>query len=279
MDSASTRDDRQTVRCQRDLPADPDPAPARDVHGGRAVCNGPSNYLYNAYSAVPVAITVEGANILTRTLIVFGQGAIRCHPWLLKEIDAAGEQDYTLGLAKFDRAIRGHIGDILSNIARAFFKNLTGGLVGSDPSIGEVNYWYAQLERASASFATVADLSLAQLGGALKRKERLSGRFADAFAQLYLLSASLKRFEDDGRPQAELPVIEYVCTAGLKAFYDALDEILQNLPSRSSAWLLRRIVFPWRCGHRSAKNGLRTVRTVHHRAGSRCHRTRTAYRW
>ena len=118
-------------------------------------------------------------------------------------------------------------------------------MVGSDPSIGEVNYWYAQLERASASFATVADLSLAQLGGALKRKERLSGRFADAFAQLYLLSASLKRFEDDGRPQAELPVIEYVCTAGLKTFYDSLDEILQNLPSRSSAWLLRRIVFPW----------------------------------
>ena len=218
---------------------------AMDVHGGRAVCNGPSNYLFNAYSAVPVAITVEGANILTRTLIVFGQGAIRCHPWLLKEIAAAGETDYSQGLDKFDAAIRGHISDIFSNMARAFFKNLTGGLVGSDPSVGEVNYWYAQLERASASFAIVADLALAQLGGELKRKERLSGRFADAFGQLYLLSASLKRFEDDGRPQQELPVIEYVCTAGLNEFYAAINGILENLPSRSSAWLLRRIVFPW----------------------------------
>ncbi|MGR8948934.1 MAG: acyl-CoA dehydrogenase [Gammaproteobacteria bacterium] len=218
---------------------------AMDVHGGRAVCHGPSNYLFNAYSAVPVAITVEGANILTRTLIVFGQGAIRCHPWLLKEISAAGEKEYLVGLDKFDVAIRGHIADIFSNMARALFKNLTGGLVGSDPSVGEVNYWYAQLERASASFAIVADLSLAQLGGELKRKERLSGRFADAFGQLYLLSASLKRFEDDGRPHNELPVVEYVCTAGLSDFYEAIDGILQNLPSRSSAWLLRRIVFPW----------------------------------
>ncbi|MEM7468411.1 MAG: acyl-CoA dehydrogenase [Pseudomonadota bacterium] len=218
---------------------------AMDVHGGRAVCNGPSNYLFNAYTAVPVAITVEGANILTRTLIVFGQGAIRCHPWLLKEIESAAESDYSVGLEKFDTAIRGHIGGIFSNVARALFKNLTGGLVGSDPSVGEANYWYAQIERASASFATVADLSLAQLGGELKRKERLSGRFADAFAQLYLLSATLKRYEDDGRPHQELPVIEFICTTGLKAFYDALDEILQNLPSRSAAWLLRRIVFPW----------------------------------
>jgi acyl-CoA dehydrogenase len=218
---------------------------AMDVHGGRAVCAGPSNYLMSAYSAVPVAITVEGANILTRTLIVFGQGAIRCHPWLLKEIAAAAEVDERLGLEKFDHAIKGHIGDVLSNMARALFKNATGGLLGSDPSIGEVNYWYAQLERASASFATTADLALAQLGGELKRKERLSGRFADAFGRLYLLSSSLKRYEDDGRPQQELPVIEYICATGLKEFYDAIDEILQNLPSRSSAWLLRRLIFPW----------------------------------
>ena len=218
---------------------------AMDVHGGRAVCAGPSNYLMSAYSAVPVAITVEGANILTRTLIVFGQGAIRCHPWLLKEIAAVAEVDERLGLEKFDHAIKEHIGDVLSSMARALFKNATGGLLGSDPSIGEVNYWYAQLERASASFATTADLALAQLGGELKRKERLSGRFADAFGRLYLLSSSLKRYEDDGRPQQELPVIEYICATGLKEFYDAIDEILQNLPSRSSAWLLRRLIFPW----------------------------------
>ncbi|MFT4563095.1 MAG: acyl-CoA dehydrogenase [Gammaproteobacteria bacterium] len=218
---------------------------AMDVHGGRGVCDGPANYLLAAYTAAPVAITVEGANILTRSLIIFGQGAMRCHPWLQKEIAAAGMTNLSAAVAAFDVALFGHAGSLLTNAARTLFRNATGGLIGSDPSVGEANYWYAQLERASASFSIVADCALLQLGGALKRKEKLSGRFADIIGELYLLSCALKRFEDDGRPDSDLPVIELAFQNGLYCVYDNLDEILANLPLRSSAWILRRLVFPW----------------------------------
>lgn len=218
---------------------------AMDVHGGRAICDGPRNYLMSAYTAAPVAITVEGANILTRSLIIFGQGAMRCHPWLLKEIAAAEETESSRAVDAFDRALFGHIGRVLTNAARSFVKNATGGLIGSDPSVGEANYWYAQLERASASFATVAELALMQLGGELKRKEMLSGRFADVLGEMYLMSCALKRFEDDGRPAMDLPVIEYAFENSMFAIQRSLDDIIANLPSRASAWLLRVLVFPW----------------------------------
>ncbi|MFT4585162.1 MAG: acyl-CoA dehydrogenase [Gammaproteobacteria bacterium] len=218
---------------------------AMDVHGGRGVCDGPANYLLAAYTAAPVAITVEGANILTRSLIIFGQGAMRCHPWLQKEIAAAGIKNPSEAVAAFDVALFGHAGSLITNAARALFRNATGGLLGSDPSVGEVNFWYAQLERASASFSIVADCAVLQLGGGLKRKEKLSGRFADIIGELYLLSCALKRYEDDGRLDCDLPVIELAFQNGLYCVYDNLDEILANLPSRSSAWLLRRLVFPW----------------------------------
>ena len=218
---------------------------AMDVHGGRAICDGPSNYLFHPYMSSPVAITVEGANILTRSLIVFGQGAVRCHPWLFKEMSAAAIEDPDEALLRFDSAFMGHVGHILTNLARATFRNMTGGLVGSDPSVGEVNYWYAQLERGSASFAIVADVALAQLGGALKRREMLSGRFADVLGELYLLSCALKHFEDGGRQESELPILEFAMRDGLYTVQTRLDEILQNLPSRASAWGLRRVVFPW----------------------------------
>ncbi|MGE0486913.1 MAG: acyl-CoA dehydrogenase [Gammaproteobacteria bacterium] len=218
---------------------------AMDVHGGRAVCDGPSNYLFHPYMAAPVAITVEGANILTRSLIVFGQGAMRCHPWLLKEVQAAQEVNPDVALREFDRAFRGHIGHVLANTARAAFSNLTGGMLGSDPSVGEANYWYAQLERVSASFALLADAALAQLGGAFKRREMISGRFADILADLYLLSAALKHFEDGGRQPAELALLEYVMRDGLYRIQGAMDEVLANLPERGAAWVLRRVLFPW----------------------------------
>jgi len=218
---------------------------AMDVHGGRAICDGPANYLMSAYTAAPVAITVEGANILTRSLIIFGQGAMRCHPWLLQEIAAAGVDDEAQAVAAFDRALFGHIGRVISNLARSFVKNVTGGLIGSDPSIGESNYWYAQLERTSASFATVAEFALIQLGGGLKRKEMLSGRFADILGEMYLMSCALKRFEDDGRPAMDLPVIEFAFQNALYKVQRSFDEIIENLPSRASAWLLRLVVFPW----------------------------------
>ena len=218
---------------------------AMDVHGGRAICDGPANYLMSSYTAAPVAITVEGANILTRTLITFGQGAMRCHPWLLSEIAAANDPDDSRALVAFDKALLGHIGSVISNLTRALFRNATGGLIGSDPSVGEVNYWFAQLERASASFAAVADLALIQLGGGLKRKEKLSGRFADVLGEMYLMSCALKRFEDDGRPDADLPVINFACQNSLHKVYVRLDEIIANLPSRPSAWFLQRLIFPW----------------------------------
>lgn len=218
---------------------------AMDVHGGRAICDGPSNYLFHPYMSAPVAITVEGANILTRSLIVFGQGAIRCHPWLLKEMSAAALEDEDEALAQFDQALLGHVGHVLTNLSRAAFRNLTGGLLGSDPSVGEANYWYAQLERASASFALVADVALAQLGGDLKRREMLSGRFADILGELYLMSASLKHFEDGGRRDGELPVLEFALRDGLYEIQTRLDEILENLPDRAAAWLVRRVVFPF----------------------------------
>ena len=218
---------------------------AMDVHGGRAICDGPANYLMSSYIAAPVGITVEGANILTRSMITFGQGAMRCHPWLLSEIAAAKEENEAHGLDIFDKALFGHIGSILSNIARSFVRNVSGGRIGSNPSVGEVNYWYAQLERVSVSFATVADFALIQLGGALKRKEKLSGRFADVLGEMYLLSCALKRFEDDGQPDTDLLVLEFAFTNSLHRIFDRLDEIIANLPSRSSAWLLRRCIFPW----------------------------------
>ena len=218
---------------------------AMDIHGGRALCDGPANYLFHPYMAAPVAITVEGANILTRSLIIFGQGALRCHPWLLKEIDAATEPRPEAALRQFDQAFCGHVSHVLANFARAAFSNATGGVVGSDPSVGEANYWYAQIERASASFALVADSALAQLGGQLKRREMLSGRFADILGELYLLSCALKVFEDGGRRDSELAVLEYAMRDGLYRVQQALDGILQNLPQRGAAWVLRRIVFPW----------------------------------
>ncbi|MEQ8663196.1 MAG: acyl-CoA dehydrogenase, partial [Gammaproteobacteria bacterium] len=217
---------------------------AMDVHGGRAVCDGPSNYLFNAYMSVPVAITVEGANILTRSLIVFGQGALRCHPYLLKELEAAAVVNPAESLRLFDKAFRGHLGHVCANLARATFRNLTGGVLGSDPSVGEANYWYAQLERASASFALLGDCALAQLGGALKRREMLSGRFADVLGELYLLSAALKAFEDRGRRSSELALLEYAMRDGLYRVQQAFDAILENLPARGTAWWLRRAVFP-----------------------------------
>jgi acyl-CoA dehydrogenase len=192
-----------------------------------------------------VAITVEGANILTRSLIIFGQGAIRCHPWLLQEIAAANDTDENRAIAAFDRAFFSHVGRVITNVSRSFVKNATGGLLGSDPSVGEANYWFAQLERASASFAVAAELALLQLGGELKRKEKLSGRFADILGEMYLMSCALKRFEDDGRPDVDLPVIEFAFQNAMFKIQQDLDEIIENLPIRSTAWLLRLVIFPW----------------------------------
>ena len=219
---------------------------ALDVHGGRAICDGPSNYLANIYYSIPVSITVEGANILTRSLIIFGQGAIRCHPFLLKEMQAATNPDETQGLADFDQALFGHIGFVFGNLFRALFHNLTGGAwAGAPAGGGPMTPYYRQLSRASASFALVADLALAILGGELKRREMLSARLGDVLSEMYLMSTALKRFEDEERKNEDLPLLRWCCETGLKEIERRMDEILNNFPSRVLGLLLRAVVFPW----------------------------------
>jgi acyl-CoA dehydrogenase len=216
-----------------------------DVHGGRAICEGPSNYLANLYQAVPVSVTVEGANILTRTLITFGQGAIRCHPYLLKEIHAAQDKDTTRALAAFNAALSGHVAFILNNLARAFFYNLTGGKFMNVLPSSELSRWYSEVARTSVSFAAVADASLLLLGGELKRKEKLSGRFADILGEMYFMSAALKRFEDEGCLAEDQVLLEWACRNSLYKIQQSFDGILSNYPVRPLGWLLRAVIFPW----------------------------------
>ena len=181
---------------------------AMDLHGGKAVCDGPSNYLQSAYQAMPVGITVEGANILTRSLITFAQGALRSHPYLYKEIQACQDVDEERGLAAFDTAFCGHVAFSLSNVFGAFFHNITFGYFGHVPekAYGTAE-WYRQLWRSSRNFALVADLTVAVLGGGLKTKQKLTGRLADALSELYLLSCVLKRYEDDGKPANDRHIV------------------------------------------------------------------------
>jgi acyl-CoA dehydrogenase len=229
---------------------------AMDVHGGRTICEGPRNYLSNSYVAVPVSITVEGANILTRSLIVFGQGAIRCHPWLLKEIEAAQTADRKQGLSLFDTALCGHIAHLVNNLGQALLHNLTLGRFVPIPAGNPLNRWYQQLGRASVSFALVADAALLLLGGELKRREKLSGRFADLLGEMYFMSCVLKRFEDEGRPAQDLPLVEWVCHNALYTIQYQLAGILYNFPSKPTAWLLRRVVFPLGLNQRPASDQL-----------------------
>lgn len=213
---------------------------AMDIHGGKGICEGPKNYLSSAYQAIPIGITVEGANILTRTLIVFGQGAMRCHPFLLQEVEAAGEDD----VEAFDNAFTAHISHIMQNAVRAFGHALTFSVFAFAPYT-PTRRWYQKLTRLSASFALVADAALGLLGGELKRKERLSGRFADCLAELYLASTILKRWEDEGRPAEDRPLVDYSLSVCTHRIEQQLHAILVNFPSPLIGWLLRRVVFPW----------------------------------
>jgi acyl-CoA dehydrogenase len=217
---------------------------AMDIHGGKGIIEGPRNYLANIYHAMPVSITVEGANILTRSLIIFGQGAIRCHPYLYKEMVAARDPDREKGLGDFDALIWRHLGHMTALKLRAFFHNLTGGWLASAPGAGAATPIYRQLARASASFAFVAEVALVLLGGALKRRESLSARLGDALSHMYILSCALKRFEDDGRPAGDLPLLTWGAQYSLYEIQNALDGVLANFPYRPLGWLMRIIVFP-----------------------------------
>lgn len=213
---------------------------AMDIRAGAAICRGPRNILANAYQAVPIGITVEGANILTRSMIIYGQGAIRSHPYTQDEIEAVAEGD----LARFDRAFFGHMGHIMSNAVRALLLGLTGGMLAQVPGNRNTRRYFGQLTRMSAAFAIVSDTTMATLGGALKRREKISGRLADALAWMYFGSAALKRFHDEGEPECDEPFVDWACTHALHEIQTALAGVLDNLPNRPAAWALRPLVFP-----------------------------------
>jgi acyl-CoA dehydrogenase len=213
---------------------------AMDVHGGKGICMGPNNYLGRAYQTVPIAITVEGANILTRSLIIFGQGAIRCHPWVLKEMRAAGAND----LAGFDLALWSHMSFTMSNGARALWLGITGGKGIAVPGSPETRRYLQILTRFSSAFALLADMSMFVIGGNLKRKEMLSARLGDILSYLYMMSATVKRFHDDGCPKEDLPLLTWAMYDSSFKLQVAMEGVLANFPNRPVAWMLRLLAFP-----------------------------------
>ncbi len=237
---------------------------AMDVHGGKGICMGPSNYLARAYQQTPIAITVEGANILTRTMIIFGQGAIRGHPYVLKEINATRETDAAKALRDFDAAFCGHAAFVISNFVRAIFLGFTRALFVAAPGDAQTRRYYRKLTRFSSGFALIADASMFVLGGSLKRRERLSARLGDILSQLYLASAALKRYEDAGRPADDLPLLHWAMQDALLRMQEAFYGLFDNLPNRFVALVMRHAIFTWGAECKPPRDGLgqQVVRTL-----------------
>lgn len=215
-----------------------------DVHGGKAIMLGPKNYLGRGYMATPIAITVEGANILTRSLIIYGQGAIRCHPFVLRELRAAGDEDLDRGLVEFDDALFGHIGYAISNMARSFFLALTHAKFSRVPLNTPTRRYYQNINRYSAAFALASDFAMLTLGGSLKKRELLSARLGDILSSMYLASTVLKHFENQGRRATDLPLVEWSVRTLMYQAQEALHSFLRNFPNRWIALLLRIFIFP-----------------------------------
>jgi acyl-CoA dehydrogenase len=235
---------------------------AMDVHGGKGICLGPNNYLGRGYQQTPIGITVEGANILTRSMIIFGQGAIRCHPYVLKEIAATKKADPVAASRAFDAALWGHVGFLMSNAARSLWLSLTGARLAPAPGASEVRRHVQHLSRLSAGFAVAADVAMLFLGGDLKRREKISARLGDILSDLYLASCVLKRYHDDGANQTDLPFAEWSLRDCEHRMQEAFYGLFDNFPVRPAAWLLRFLAFPTgraypppsdRLGHRAAR--------------------------
>jgi acyl-CoA dehydrogenase len=217
---------------------------AMDVHAGKGICMGPSNYLARAYQSTPIPITVEGANILTRSMIIFGQGAIRGHPWVRREIEATQEADQSKAVRDFDHALFGHVGFVVTNVCRSMWLGLSEARLARVPGDRHTRRYYQQLTRMSCGFALVADTCMFLLGGALKRRELLSARLGDILSQMYLASAALKRYEDQGRPADDLPLLHWSVRDALYRIQEAFFALFGNLPNAGAALLMRWIVFP-----------------------------------
>ncbi|QDX31054.1 acyl-CoA dehydrogenase FadE [Dickeya poaceiphila] len=218
---------------------------AMDITGGKGICLGPSNFVARHYQGAPIAITVEGANILTRSLMIFGQGAIRCHPYVLAEMSAAQDNN----LKSFDRALFGHLGHIGSNVMRSLWLGLTNGRTSRAPVSDATRRYYQRLNRVSANLALLSDVSMGVLGGSLKRRERLSARLGDVLSQLYLASATLKRYDEEGRQQDDLPLVHWGVQDCLHQAEQAISDLLRNFPNKLVARLLQVVIFP--LGHAS----------------------------
>ncbi|MGO4262560.1 acyl-CoA dehydrogenase [Lysobacter sp. TAB13] len=232
-----------------------------DIHGGKGIILGPKNYAGRNWQALPIMITVEGANIMTRSLMIFGQGAILCHPWVLKEMKAAMLPDKAEALREFDKNLFGHIGFAISNAVRSWWFGLTAARVGAAPGDAYTRRYYRKLNRYSATLAVMADTSMLLLGGKLKFKESLSGRLGDVLSQLYIASAMLKRYEDQGRPAGDQPLLAWAFHDCVHKIELALSGALRNFPIRPVGYLLWMLIFPWgrraqapsdRLGHRAA---------------------------
>lgn len=236
-------------------------ADVMDVIGGKGVILGPRNFAGRSWQASPIAITVEGANIMTRSLLIFGQGAILCHPWVMKEMKAAQNPDRKVGLRQFDQSLFGHVGFALSNAVRAFWFGITGARIGAAPGNAYTRRYFRKLDRYSANLALIADVSMLTLGGRLKFKESLSGRLGDVLSHLYMTSAMLKRYHDEGAPSADQPLLAWAFHDSVHQIETALSAALRNFPIRPIGWLLWALIFPWgrraeapgdRLGHRVA---------------------------
>lgn len=224
---------------------------ALDIRAGAGICRGPRNILARAYTAAPIGITVEGANILTRSMIIYGQGALRCHPYVREEMSAVAAGD----LARLDRVFFRHVSFVFKNAVRAPLLGLTDGWLARPRVGGPLGPLLGRLSRMSAAFALVSDITMATLGGQLKRREKLSGRLADALAWLYLASAAAKRFWDEGQPALDVPFVRWACQHALHEIQKALAGILDNLPNRAPR-MLRVLVFPLGARYRAPSDAL-----------------------
>lgn len=217
---------------------------AMDIHGGKGIIDGPHNYLGNLYRSVPIGITVEGANILTRNLIVFGQGAIRSHPYILQEMTALNDPDQEKALDTFDKVFWSHVGHAIATLFRAWIRNWTGGLIAPAPDAGAATKFYRQLSRHASSFALLTDFALLTMGGALKRKEMISARLGDILSELYLMSGVLKRWQDEGRQEADFPLLAWSAEDSFRKIQQRIQEVLANFPNRPVAWVLKFLIQP-----------------------------------
>ena len=222
---------------------------AMDVHGGKAVCLGPRNLIGRGYQGAPVGTTVEGANILTRSMMIFGQGAIRCHPYVLQEMEAVADDNAERGLDNFDAAFMGHVGHVASAKARSFVLGLTGARLASAPVDGPTAKHYRTLARYSANLAFLSDLAMASLGGSLKFRESISARLGDVLAGLYFGACVLKTHEQEGRPVEDMPLIDWAMADIAATIEDRLDGVIRELPI--PGFMMRPIVFP--LGRRARK--------------------------